>query len=88
MKGGEEMFYQVPLEEYVFGHEYVFECENEVISVEFAVRESDETGTRDLLREDIEAKINGNTLTIDIPEKYKDGKYVQLNINTIEKEKE
>lgn len=79
------MFYPVPMTDVKFGGKYQFECENEVESVEFAVREVD-NGTRDLLREDITATIDGKVLTINVPKKYNASKYIQLNINTIEKE--
>lgn len=79
------MFYPVPMSEVKFGGGYKFECDNEVESCEFAIREVD-NGTRDLLRDDVTAKIDGKVLTINIPKKYDDEMYIQLNINTTEKE--
>lgn len=77
------MFYPVPMEDVKFGGGYRFSCEDEVQEVEFAIREVI-NGTRDLLRDDVTAKIEGSDLVIYIPEKYDDPKYIQLNINTIE----
>lgn len=81
------MFYPVKMSEVKIGGGYVFECDNEVESYEFAIREVD-NGTRDLLRDDVTAEINGKILTINVPERYNDPKYIQLNINTIEIEPE
>lgn len=77
------MFYPVPMEDVKFGGDYRFRCEDEVHEVEFAIREVI-NGTRDLIRYDVVAKIEGSDLVIYIPEKYDDPKYTQLNINTIE----
>ena len=79
------MFYPVPMEAVTFEGGYHFECERDVEQVEFAIREND-NGIRDLIREDVTARIDGKFLTIYIPKKYDTAKYIQLNINTTEKE--